>query len=111
MKLVFLVSLLIFSSLSFSQKTQKNNGGQQIITLNTQRYKIDFEIEDFNLTTQSDSILVNQIDLNSMEESRLESDDIEIEIEINTIEYTIILYSVYKAGLKKGQHGLELETE
>jgi len=110
MKLIFLISGLVFSFISFSQKTQKY-AGQNIVILNTQRYYVDFEIEDFSLSTQSDSLIVNQIDLNSMEESRLESDDIEIEVEINNIEYTIILYSYQKTALKKGNHGIILETE
>lgn len=108
--IIFLLLTIVSIHNCLAQKTSKY--AEEIIApQNIEYFKIVFEIEDFVPTTQADTILINNIDLDQYEELREENVDVEIEIEIDNVEYNLILYSVQKAGIKKSNIVLEFETE
>lgn len=87
---------LLWSSVSIGQ-TQRKMTPVRIPT-NIQRYKDDYELKKYDFE-DGDSSILNSIDLKQYESFRQLNEN--VEIELNFMHRTLILYSVESVGRKE----------
>ncbi len=95
MKLVILLSLLLFSFISKGQNLLESNPKENKIELsiptNTDRYNLDFRVIEWNEINQE---VIDLINLKDLEKSRSENEDLQFHIaELNI---TVELFSIVK---------------
>ncbi len=84
-----LLLFILFSSLGFTQNISSRYAVPITPPTPMERYGIDYELKDY-IFINGDSTVLNQLDLNSIEQYRSMSEDVEI-IDSNT-GLTIILF-------------------